>query len=58
VTKIYYFSDDVALQYNTGKISPTSTNVKMILVWMPSTTSLQCNMAQVHMMKFEEQLKG
>jgi hypothetical protein len=42
----------------TGTISSTSVITKMILVWIPNGTSLQCHMAKVHVMGLGEQLKG
>jgi hypothetical protein len=42
----------------TGNISSTSAITKMILLWMPNGTSLQCQMAKVHVMRLGEQLKG
>jgi hypothetical protein len=57
LTRIYYFSDGVASQNKTGKISPSSAIIKMILVWMLNGTSLQHHMAKVHVMGLGEQLK-
>jgi hypothetical protein len=41
-----------------GKISSASAIIKIILLWTPSSTSLQCHMAKVHVMGLGEQLKG
>jgi hypothetical protein len=41
-----------------GKNVYASAVIKMILVWMPSDSSLQYHMAEVHVVGLGEQLKG